>query len=468
MTVAPLVAFGSETVTTPNRALLPAVAMQFNPKPNFFPGMLKILTLFIFTSSLCFGQMIENASFEGPLATSAAPPGWTDCNLHSTADTQPGSWLVDKAPSDGSSYTSLVTRGRNNTFNDGFTEAVSTQLLETFQPGGCYRLTLDLAFFGNFDGGWPDSQGTWGPAKLKVWASTGACTKNQLLWESDVISHQDWQSYTVGFTTDQAYSHLILEAGYTGSDIHNGNILIDNLRMSKYQVDVGDVLLCRRGDAASLRVDAPGASVEWSTGATEDSIVVSEPGRYWVKVAQYGCEVTDEFTVGFKPPLRVNLGGDVTGCTGDSVVLDATIPGGKYAWSTGSTDPAITVRTPGTYHVRVEDECGYTGEDEIEITFAEQCCLITAPNVFTPNGDNRNDFFQVSAGTNISRYKLRVHNRWGKLVYESNDLTRFWDGRTPDGQEAATGVYFWRIDILCNRSSQASENSFKGTLTLLR
>jgi gliding motility-associated-like protein len=196
--------------------------------------------------------------------------------------------------------------------------------------------------------------------------------------------------------------------------------------------------------------------------------VVSEPGRYWVKVEQYGCVVADEFTVGFKPPLRVNLGGNVTGCTGDSVLLDASIPKGRYAWSTGSTDPAITIRTPGTYRVRVEDECGYIGEDEIDVTFAEQCCLITAPNVFTPNGDNINDLFQVSAGTNIGRYRLQIYNRWGKLMYESNDFTRLWDGHAPNGQEAATGVYFWRIDILCTRSNQTSENSFKGTLTLLR
>jgi gliding motility-associated-like protein len=430
--------------------------------------MLKVLTLFFCASTFCFGQMIENASFEGPWAASTAPPAWFDCNTHSTADTQPGSWLVDKAPSDGSSYVSLVTRGQNNNFNDGLTEAISTQLLESFLPNACYRLALDLAFFGNFDGWIPGSQGTWGPVKLKVWASTGDCVKSKLLWESGVVTNQEWQSYEFGFAVDKPYSHLILEASYTGSDIHNGNILIDNLRMSQNQVDIGDVFLCRRGDIASIRVDAPGASVQWSTGSTEDSIVVSEPGRYWVKVEQYGCVVADEFTVGFKPPLRVNLGGNVTGCTGDSVLLDASIPKGRYAWSTGSTDPAITIRTPGTYRVRVEDECGYIGEDEIDVTFAEQCCLITAPNVFTPNGDNINDLFQVSAGTNIGRYRLQIYNRWGKLMYESNDFTRLWDGHAPNGQEAATGVYFWRIDILCTRSNQTSENSFKGTLTLLR
>ncbi|CAA9343020.1 MAG: hypothetical protein AVDCRST_MAG56-7975 [uncultured Cytophagales bacterium] len=412
--------------------------------------------------------MIENASFEGPPATSTAPPGWFDCNLHSTADTQPGSWLVDKAPSDGNSYISLVTRGRNNSFNDGYTEAISTTLLESLQPGVCYRFTLDLAFFAQFDGGSTGGQGTWGPAKLKVWASTGSCAKSVLLWESDAVTNQEWQPYEFSFAVDKNYSHLVLEAGYVGSDIYNGNILIDNLRLRSSQVQVDDVLICQRGDVATLRVDAPGASIEWSTGATEDSIVVSEPGRYWVKVEQSGCVVTDDFRVGYKPPLRVNLGGDVTGCTGDSVVLDASIPRGKYAWSTGSTDPAITVRTPGTYRVRVEDECGYADEDEIAVTFAEQCCLVTAPNVFTPNGDNINDLFQVSTGTNIGRYRLQVYNRWGKLMYESDDLTRFWDGHAPNGQEAATGVYFWRVDILCNRSNQTGTNSFKGTLTLLR
>jgi gliding motility-associated-like protein len=431
--------------------------------------MLKILTLFFFASGLCFGQMIGNASFEGPLASSTSPPGWTDCNTYSTADTQPGSWLVDKAPSHGSSYISLVTRGRNNVYNDGFTEAISTQLLETFQPNACYRLTLDLAFFGQFDGWIPGSQGTWGPVKLKVWASTGACSKTKLLWESGVVTHQEWQTYQLDFVVDRTYSHLILEAGYIGNDIHNGNILIDNLNISKNQVNVGDVFLCQRGEVASLRVDAPGAAILWSTGSTETSVEITEVGTYWVKADKDGCTATDTFTVSYATPLRVNLGPDIVRCIGDStaIVLDATTPNGRYEWNTGSTEPTIRVWTAGTYRVKVDNGCDYE-EDEIEVKFSENCCLISAPNVFTPNEDSFNDYFEISAGTNIGRYKLQIYNRWGKLVYESNELTKFWDGRTLTGEEATAGVYFWRIDILCIRNNQIDDNNFKGTVTLLR
>jgi gliding motility-associated-like protein len=431
--------------------------------------MIKFFALFFCLPGLCFGQLLQNPSLEGTPETSMPPPGWSNCNQYSTADTQPGSWLVDKVPSDGSSYISLVTRGPNGNFNDGFTEAAGTQLLEPFQSNACYRLTLDLAFFAQFDGGSTGGQGTWRPVKLKVWASTGACAKDRLLWESGVVSNQEWQSYQVDFVVDKTYSHLILEAGYAGSEIYNGNILIDNLNISKNQVNVSDVFLCQRGDVASVQANASGASILWSTGSTETSIEVAEEGTYWIKAEKDGCTAIDTFTVTFAKPLKVRLGSDIVRCVGDTVavLLDATAPNGKYEWSTGETTPTITVWTPGVYRVRVDNGCT-SAEDEIEVSYSKQCCLISAPNVFTPNGDSFNDFFEVSGGTNIGRFNLQICNRWGKLVYESKDLSRFWDGDLPNGQEAAPGVYFWRIDILCIRNNQIDENNFKGTVTLLR
>ena len=65
------------------------------------------------------------------------------------------------------------------------------------------------------------------------------------------------------------------------------------------------------------------------------------------------------------------------------------------------------------------------------------------PNVFTPNGDGKNDEFRV-AYRSLREYHIWVYNRWGKLVYESEDPAKGWDG-TINGRAAAAGAYFYVI-----------------------
>jgi gliding motility-associated-like protein len=60
------------------------------------------------------------------------------------------------------------------------------------------------------------------------------------------------------------------------------------------------------------------------------------------------------------------------------------------------------------------------------------------PNVITPNGDGKNDTFEIrNLGESIS---LQIYNRWGKLVWASADYQNDWTGR-----ELAQGTYFYRI-----------------------
>ena len=71
---------------------------------------------------------------------------------------------------------------------------------------------------------------------------------------------------------------------------------------------------------------------------------------------------------------------------------------------------------------------------------------IKIPNVFTPNADGYNDFFQVYAKS-IKAFKGTILNRWGKVLYEWTDWTTpeaGWDGKIA-GDDAAPGVYYYII-----------------------
>lgn len=70
--------------------------------------------------------------------------------------------------------------------------------------------------------------------------------------------------------------------------------------------------------------------------------------------------------------------------------------------------------------------------------------MLKYPNVFTPNNDNVNDYFQVLTN-GLTVYSLRVFSRSGMLVYRTESPTIIWDGRNQSGQELPPDIYFFTI-----------------------
>ncbi len=84
------------------------------------------------------------------------------------------------------------------------------------------------------------------------------------------------------------------------------------------------------------------------------------------------------------------------------------------------------------------------------------------PNTFSPNGDGNNDIFLVY-GQDIRTLDLKVFNRWGELVFESDNQFNGWDG-TYKGQLQTPAVFTYvaNITFLNNKKIQK-----KGSITLL-
>jgi len=89
--------------------------------------------------------------------------------------------------------------------------------------------------------------------------------------------------------------------------------------------------------------------------------------------------------------------------------------------------------------------------NDVDITVIEPISgsLDSVPNVFTPNGDNINEYFFVgSKNVNLcfDEFNIEIYNRWGIKVFESNDFFFQWDGRITSGQKASDGVYFYILE----------------------
>ncbi len=220
----------------------------------------------------------------------------------------------------------------------------------------------------------------------------------------------------------------------------------------------------------------PNATYEWfgpGEYSSEDQnpafdVDPSNSGEYEVKATIFGCIAAPDFVnVGINPLPEPDLGLDSVYC--GRLGIPHTLQAGNfdsYQWSDGSQNQSLDILTDGIFSVTVTDQNNCSASDDIE--FGSQCpTAIYIPTAFTPNGDGTNDFFEVSA-FDVTSYELQIFDRWGNLVFITQDEDYFWDGRFK-GEQAAGGVYVWIIkysgfDVVGDGISKTE----KGTVTLVR
>lgn len=208
-------------------------------------------------------------------------------------------------------------------------------------------------------------------------------------------------------------------------------------------VDLGpDLSLCP-GESAVLDATTPGATYTWSTGANTPTITVDVAGNYSVTVEVGGCQATDAIGVGLLAPASVDLGPDVSICSGTDLVLDATMSGASYLWSTGALTPTITVSTAGNYSVVVSlGQC--SASDAINVTVQP-----------TPTVDLGGDQVLCNGETDVL------------LDATTAGATYLWStgAQTATLQVGASGTYSVNVDLNGCTNSDEVDITF-GTLTL--
>lgn len=414
-------------------------------------------------TTVAAGQKLKNPSFEGRLGQSLTPPDWYPCNLYSTPDTQPGAWGVTKTAFAGNSYLSLTTRGCCGNINDNTVEAIGAQFDVPLKLNTCYDMSFQMAYSTQF----AFSGLSYLPVKLKVYLSTGECAKDKLIWTSPVVANTDWQIYKVNFSTQVPYTTIILEATFNGANTHFGNLLIDDIRISSATLDLGnDRVLCEN-EKVKLTSNIQEGLFAWSTGARAPTLEVNSPGLYWLENVNGNCILRDSIIVTRRNPIQIQLADTAYLCAEEELVLDAHSPDAtSYLWTTGSRESKITVTEAGEYGVEITGYCGSV-EELVTVFYRNSCCEISAPNVFTPNGDRWNEYFEIGTTFNVARFDLKIFNSWGKEVFHTNEPLQFWDG-TSNGKEVATGIYYWYVTLSCIHHKKIIDNTFKGSVSVLR
>jgi len=162
----------------------------------------------------------------------------------------------------------------------------------------------------------------------------------------------------------------------------NGCTNVDRITVnlvSGLMVSIGENHEACQGDIVILEAVTAKASTAngdfvyiWSTGATTQSISVTQNGDYSVTVSNSEfCSANDDANVIFHDYPIINLGTDQFVCDASSTILDATInPETSYQWSTGATTSFIEVTEEGSYQVSVTTN-GCTTMDNINVFFGD-------------------------------------------------------------------------------------------------
>lgn len=246
--------------------------------------------------------------------------------------------------------------------------------------------------------------------------------------------------YILNPASTAVHNDLVLgEEGYVSS-IDPGYLIWNTNSSSTYYFPLGSSIGTPRYRPISI---SPLSNSNNTYSARLDNQIGDDYGFY---IAQHSVDLEllnplffhsiEQLTAGSSADLSIAYSSSDDGSWTDIGEWDS----GENQWSsikaTGST-------TLGNYNAVYKNAWAFIAPDYSYVLATNNEELVI-PNVFTPNGDGDNDSYFVE-GKGITEFKMHIVNRWGNIVFETDDINEAWDGKV-NGNTCADGVYFYRID----------------------
>ncbi len=230
-------------------------------------------------------------------------------------------------------------------------------------------------------------------------------------------------------------------------------------------------LWCREEEDGGIGLFISGGmepyTVSWSGGASGADLGGLAPGTYAYTVTDAnGCTGSGEATVNSPDSLLASSQVRDESCHGSlngSIAL--SVSGGtmpyRYQWSDGGSDAAARNLVKGRYAVTVSDDRDCRMYLEAEV--GRLCEGLVFYDVFSPNGDGRNDLWVIDGIDRFPGNRLSVYDRWGMLVFQAQGYVNTWDGRRNDGSPLPFGAYFYILHL-----GDPADTLLKGSVTIIR
>lgn len=395
---------------------------------------------------------VINPGFEGPTGPHITPNPWSTCGI--TPDTQPGSWGVTQAPSEGNSYVGFVYGSAS------WQEGASQQLSGAMQAGVQYDFTIDLSAT-------PASGGGINPnsfCSMEVWGANAICQKTQLMWSSPVITHYGWQTYNVSITPTSNWTHIyficncgplgyILLDNITPLQANNPNVFITShvdgdaetcgflLEGNVNNAIIDSVILTGNFQGSPLATTMNG--LDWSA-----PITFNGPGNQTITAtAYYTDQQQQETCVSTHVDLVINSPVSdfsfTEQCDGTTIPFtDASVPFGSstisnWNWDFGDgntstqQNPTHLYAAAGTYSVSL----GITSSDGCSVTSTQDVTVFENPVAdYTFNEACEGD---VTDFTDVSTIGVGTITSWNWDFGDGNTSTI----QNPTNPYASLGTY---------------------------
>lgn len=223
-----------------------------------------------------------------------------------------------------------------------------------------------------------------------------------------------------------------------------------------------------------------GVSYVWSPSTGLSSATVASPIATPLNPTTYtvtgtdanGCTNFDDVTISFaaQPNSEFTTDSVAASCGGITVYFYADDQNANsYLWNFGDGKTSTDVNPVHVYNfassvnvvlIVKSGNCFDTTSTPLQLLSLADY-VKNAPNVFTPNGDGKNDCYEFKGlGDFRACSTIKIFDRWGKEVFSTSDADKCWDGKGKSGNECPVGSYFYIVDV--------SGFQLHGTVELLR
>lgn len=204
-----------------------------------------------------------------------------------------------------------------------------------------------------------------------------------------------------------------------------------------------------------------------SNSTTTEDLYNAYEGNYTVVIQDKNlCTVMGDTYIGQPDSLIISDSTYTTTCEDNDdgkieVIVGGGTPGYTFLWSNGETTQDIYNLPAGVYTLIVTDLNGCLQYDTATVNISYEDCL-DPPSAFTPDGDGYNDTWILQNIENYEGARIKVFNKWGKIIYESGHMYTPWDG-TFNGKKLPSATYYYLIDL-----NDDSGKTYTGPVTIVR
>ena len=188
-----------------------------------------------------------------------------------------------------------------------------------------------------------------------------------------------------------------------------------------------------------------------------------------IATSQYGCLDTFTYTATVYPAAVLYIGDSVTLHPGETYQMDPQTNCTQFLWfppaglsNANISNPIANPTISTKYIVYGVTDWGCKTSDSINI-YVDPGTLLALPNAFTPGNGPNNEFKIIKQGIASLNY-FRIFNRWGNLVFETNDIDKGWNGEF-NGVPQPLDVYVYDVEAVTSTGEIFKKH---GNLTLLR